>query len=153
MVLRLLRLLLRAAAAVCVVPRIRTALLRLSGIVIGRESFVNMGVCFVDNYRGGAIQIGDRVAIAPGAMFVADSDPNASRLQAIDSFTVRGKVVIQNDAWIGAGAIILPNVTVGHCAVVGAGAIVTKDVADYAIVAGNPARSIGDVREKQGWNT
>ena len=45
-----------------------------------------------------------------------------------------------NDAWIGTGAIILPNVTIGEQAVVGAGAVVTKDVPRRAIVAGVPAR-------------
>lgn len=152
MVSRLLRLALRACAAVCVAPGLRMALLRLSGIKIGVKTFVNMGVRFVDNYRGSAIQLGDRVAIAPGAMFIADSDPNDSRLGVIESFHIRGQVVVQDDAWIGAGAIILPNVTVGQFAVVGAGAIVTRNVEDYAIVVGNPARKIGDVREKPGWS-
>ncbi|MEO0958966.1 MAG: chloramphenicol acetyltransferase [Pseudomonadota bacterium] len=50
--------------------------------------------------------------------------------------------VIGHDTWLGHGAMIKPDVTVGHGAVVGAGAVVTKDVAPYAIVAGNPARPI-----------
>ena len=53
-----------------------------------------------------------------------------------------GPVHIKTGAWIGSGAIVLPSVTVGQQAVVAAGSIVTKDVADYAIVAGNPARTI-----------
>ncbi len=152
MFVRVFRLLLRACAGVCVSPRLRVTLLRLSGIEIGSRSFVNLGVRFVDNYRGGAIRLGERVAVAPGAMFVADSDPNDSQLRTIGSFHIRGRVTIEDDAWIGAGAIVLPNVAVGRCAVVGAGAIVTKNVEEYAIVAGNPARPIGDVREKPGWH-
>jgi chloramphenicol O-acetyltransferase type B len=54
----------------------------------------------------------------------------------------RGKVVIGNDVWVGARAIVLSNVTIGDGAVIGAGAIVTKDVSPYAIVAGNPAQLI-----------
>jgi len=53
-----------------------------------------------------------------------------------------GKIIIQDDAWIGAGAIILPNVTIGKGAVVGAGAVVTKDVPPYTVVAGVPAKEI-----------
>jgi phosphonate metabolism protein (transferase hexapeptide repeat family) len=53
------------------------------------------------------------------------------------------KVTIGHDVWIGHGAIILPGRTIGTGAVVAAGAVVTKDVAPYAIVAGNPARLIG----------
>ena len=52
------------------------------------------------------------------------------------------RVVIGNDVWIGHGVIILPSVTIGNGAVVGAGAVVTKDVPDFAIVAGNPAKVI-----------
>jgi len=53
-----------------------------------------------------------------------------------------GKILIQDDAWIGAGAIILPNVTIGRGVVVGAGAVVTKDVPPYTVVAGVPAKEI-----------
>lgn len=52
------------------------------------------------------------------------------------------RVVIGNDVWIGRSAIVLPGVEIGHGAVVGAGAVVTKPVAPYAVVAGNPARLI-----------
>ena len=48
-------------------------------------------------------------------------------------------------AWIGANAIILPNVNIGKCSIVGSGAVVTKSVSDYEIVAGNPAKKIGMV--------
>lgn len=54
----------------------------------------------------------------------------------------RGRVTIGNDVWIGARAIVLSNLTIGDGAVIGAGAVVTKDVPRYAIVAGNPARLI-----------
>jgi phosphonate metabolism protein (transferase hexapeptide repeat family) len=52
------------------------------------------------------------------------------------------RVVIGHDVWIGHGAIVLPGLRIGHGAVVAAGAVVTKDVADYAVVAGVPARRI-----------
>ena len=51
-------------------------------------------------------------------------------------------VLIKESAWIGAGATILPGVCVGRHAVVGAGSVVTKDVPDYAVAVGNPARVI-----------
>ena len=53
---------------------------------------------------------------------------------------VKGPTVIGSDVWIGRNAIILPGLKIGHGAVVGAGAVVTKDVPPYAIVAGNPAK-------------
>lgn len=62
---------------------------------------------------------------------------------------VGGGVRIEDDCWIGAGAIILNGVTIGKGSVVGAGAVVTKDVAPYTIVAGNPARKIKDIEIEQ----
>lgn len=53
-----------------------------------------------------------------------------------------GKVTIGNDVWIGMRSVIMPGVNIGNGAVVGAGAVVTKDVPDYAIVGGVPARVI-----------
>lgn len=52
------------------------------------------------------------------------------------------KVIIKNDVWIGAHVVIMPGITIGNGAIIGAGAIVTKDVADYEIVAGVPAKHI-----------
>ena len=57
-------------------------------------------------------------------------------------------IVIGKDVWIGAQAGIVDGVTIGDHAVVGMGSIVTKDVPDWAIVAGNPAKVIGDRRDK-----
>lgn len=56
--------------------------------------------------------------------------------------TTKGNVIIKNDVWIGYGATIMSGVTIGNGAVISAQAVVAKDVPDYAIVAGNPARTI-----------
>ena len=58
------------------------------------------------------------------------------------------KTLVKRRAAIGSNATIIAGITIGECALVGAGAVVTKDVPDYAIVAGVPARVIGDVRER-----
>lgn len=61
---------------------------------------------------------------------------------ALDAFAAAGDTVIGNDVWIGTEAIIMPGVRIGHGAVIGTRALVTKDVEPYAIVVGNPARVI-----------
>ncbi|RDI19089.1 chloramphenicol O-acetyltransferase type B [Pseudacidovorax intermedius] len=61
---------------------------------------------------------------------------------ARDAFIPAGNTVIGNDVWIGAEAMVLPGVSIGHGAVIGSRAVVTRDVAPYAIVAGNPAKEI-----------
>jgi acetyltransferase-like isoleucine patch superfamily enzyme len=125
-------------------------LFRLSGIEIGEDTFINMRTFFIDNYRGkGRIKFGKRVAIAPNVIFIVDSDPNNSLLKNIQGFITQGSIEVKDDAWIGAAAIIMPNVCVGRSSIIGAGAVVTKDVEDYAIMAGNPARKIGDTRDEK----
>ncbi|MHA1988981.1 MAG: DapH/DapD/GlmU-related protein, partial [Promethearchaeota archaeon] len=54
----------------------------------------------------------------------------------------KGTIELQNDCWIGAGAIVMPNITIGERAIVGAGAVVTKDVPPDTVVAGVPAKVI-----------
>ncbi|WP_421718520.1 type B chloramphenicol O-acetyltransferase [Algiphilus sp.] len=62
--------------------------------------------------------------------------------EACDGFERAGDTIVGSDVWIGAEAMILPGVTIGHGAVIGSRAVVTKDVEAYAIVGGNPARHI-----------
>ncbi len=62
--------------------------------------------------------------------------------ESVDGFTVAGNTVVGNDVWIGSEAMIMPGVTIGDGAVIGSRALVTKDVAPYAIVGGNPAKLI-----------
>ncbi len=66
-----------------------------------------------------------------------------------DMFIFDGGVKICNDCWIGAGAIVLNGITIGEGDVVGAGAVVTKDVEPYTIVVGNPAHKIKDIQMEQ----
>lgn len=108
-----------------------------SNFVMGDHSVVNQR-CRLDN-RGG-IYIGNNVSIsAEVCILTADHDPQNP------TFAGRvGRVSIQDYAFIGTRAMILPGVTVGEGAVVAAGAVVTKDVAPYTIVAGVPARKIGE---------
>ncbi len=91
------------------------------------------------NSKGG-LEIGNHVDIASQVMlWTSEHDIHSSDMKAIEE-----KVIIKDYVFIGPRAIILPGVTVGEGAVVGAGAIVTKDVPDRAIVAGIPAKKIGE---------
>jgi len=93
------------------------------------------------------IIIGDRVLLGSGAL-ITDNDAHPIHPNKRNDYNYLGKspVRIGADVFIGARAIILKGVTIGEGAVVGAGAIVTRPVPAYAIVAGNPARVIGDSR-------
>lgn len=97
------------------------------------------------------VTIEDEVFIGHGVMFINDRYPRATNeegeLQTEDDWELL-ITRLKNRASIGSNATILGNVTIGQNAVVGAGAVVNKDVPDYAIVAGVPARVIGDVRDR-----
>lgn len=93
------------------------------------------------------IHIEDDVYITRGAKIISHTSfTPVAQIETGVEYTI-GEVIIKKGAYIGVNAIILPSVTVGFCSIVGAGAVVTKDVPPYAIVGGSPARVIGDVRK------
>jgi UDP-2-acetamido-3-amino-2,3-dideoxy-glucuronate N-acetyltransferase len=90
------------------------------------------------------VEIEDEVFVGHGVVFVNDRFPRATtddgRLQTDDDWTVM-RVLVRRRASIGSGAVILGGVEIGEHAVVGAGAVVTRDVAPGAVVVGSPARA------------
>lgn len=98
------------------------------------------------------VTIEDEVFIGHGVMFTNDRYPRAvnddSTLQTEADWTVV-PTRVRRRAAIGSNVTIIGGVTIGEFALVGAGAVVTRDVADYSIVAGVPARVVGDVRDRR----
>ncbi|HBQ63535.1 MAG TPA: acetyltransferase [Clostridiales bacterium] len=107
-------------------------------IEIGEDSGIGLD-CRVN----GPLQIGRDVMMAPDVMIFTQNH-ETSRLDIPMRLQTAPKrpVVIGDDVWIGARVIILPGVRVGNGAILAAGAVVTRDVPDYAIIGGNPARVI-----------
>lgn len=113
-------------------------------ISIGQGVWINRGCEFYGSMLAGNAQItiGDHCALGPRVR-VLSATHNYRQLDLPDE---AASVCIGHHVWIGAGATILPGVTVGDGAIVAAGSVVTKDVAPFSIVAGNPARFL-KVRE------
>jgi len=143
--------------------RLKRVLMRWRGARVGVRPKIWRDV-WVDDYRRlsigadvsigksamlgciGGVTVGDRVMIAHGAQVLSAGhripgagEPMTMRFAGLDV----APITIEDDAWIGAGAIVLPGVTVGQGAVVAAGAVVTKDVERFTIVGGVPSVVIG----------
>jgi len=117
---------------------------------IGRDCNINAH-CFIENdvvlgdrvtvkcgvYLWDGLRVADDVFIGPNATFTNDRLPRSKHYP--DSFA---ETVIEQGASIGAAAVILPGLTIGSGAMVGAGAVVTRDVPPRALVVGNPARIV-----------
>lgn len=91
---------------------------------------------------GGGVSIGNRVLIASGVAIASGAHPITPPRWGRNVFQ---PIRIEDEVWIGANAVILPGVTIGEGAIVAAGAVVTRDVPPYTVVAGVPARVIKEV--------
>ncbi|MBN1260167.1 MAG: N-acetyltransferase [Anaerolineae bacterium] len=123
--------------------------------IFGKGVYVDFGVRIGNNvkvqnyvsiYHG--VEIEDGVFIGPHVCFTNDNLPRAinadGTLKSADDW-VLGRILVKRGASLGANSTILPKVVIGAWALVGSGAVVTKDVPDYGLVVGNPARLIGFV--------
>ncbi len=106
-------------------------------VIIGDRVTIKCGVQVWDGVR-----IGDDVFVGPNATFTNDRFPRSKQHLASAQ---RPRTIVRQGASIGANATILPGLTIGERAMVGAGAVVTRDVPDDSIVVGNPARIVGYV--------
>ncbi len=109
-------------------------------VIVGNRVTIKSGVQL---WNG--ISLEDDVFVGPNATFTNDPFPRSKQYQ--ESFT---RTVIRRGASIGANATILPGLTIGQYAMVGAGTVVTKDVPPFAIVAGNPAQITGYIQTNKG---
>lgn len=108
------------------------------GIRLGEHVFINANCTFLD---GAFITIGAHTLIGPDVKIYTPHHP-MDYIDRRENREYAYPVTIGEDCWIGGGAVICPGVTIGSRSVVGAGSVVTKDVAPDTLVAGNPARII-----------
>ena len=110
----------------------------------GSFIYANFNLTLVDD---GDIYIGDHVMIGPNVVIATASHPIDPELRR-QGLQYNQPVRIGENAWIGAGVVVLPGVTIGKNAVIGAGSIVTKDIPDNCVAVGNPCRVLRAVSEK-----
>ena len=123
--------------------------------ILGKDVYVDESVTVGDDVKiqNGAqlfhgVTVESGAFIGPGAILTNDRYPRSvtpsGTLKDASDWTV-GRILVQRGASIGAGAVILPDVTIGSWALVGAGAVVTEDVPPHGLVVGNPARLVGRI--------
>ena len=110
----------------------------------GSFIYANFNLTLVDD---GDIYIGDHVMIGPNVVIATASHPIDPDLRR-KGLQYNQPVRIGENAWIGAGVVVLPGVTIGKNAVIGAGSVVTKDIPDNCVAVGNPCRVLREVSEK-----
>jgi len=96
--------------------------------------------------------VGNHVLIGPGVIFTNDNEPSV--LKSRQKTWTLEPVRVEDYAVLGAGSVLLPGVCIGARSVVAAGSVVTRDVEPWAVVMGNPAKKVGDIREspyKERW--
>lgn len=123
-------------------PGARIWIHRRRGVKIGENTMIGLNV-YLDLAFPNFITIGSNVSLAGWNCVLCHSTPYAHFDHVLESYVA--PVVIEDNAWIATGAIILAGVTVGKGSIVSAGAVITKDVPPYTIVGGGPAKVIGQV--------
>ena len=114
--------------------------LRSYGIHVGDNCYI--GIKHIDIAHGFLISIGNNVTVSSARILAHD----ASTKRYL-GYSKVGKVTIEDNTFIGAGAIILPGVHIGKNVIIGAGAVVTRDIPDHCVVAGNPAKFVCSTEE------
>lgn len=107
-------------------------------LTLADKVFINVNVTLQDN---APISIGEQTMVGPNVQFYTSSHPLDAELRCSGLETAKA-IKVGKRVWIGGGAIIMPGVTIGDDAIIGAGALVTKNVATKTVVAGNPAKPI-----------
>ncbi len=111
-----------------------------SGLEIGERTFIGSYACI---YGSGDVRIGRDCLIAAYSVIVANNHKFADPSKKIrDQGVTRKGIVIEDDCWLGAGVKVLDGVTIGQGSVIGAGAVVTKDIPPYSVAVGVPAKVV-----------
>ncbi|MBU7016975.1 MAG: acyltransferase [Theionarchaea archaeon] len=119
---------------------------RLRGVKVGKNVKISHDV-LLDPVEPGSIMLEDNVIIGTRVTIFAHTNPTLPLYEYIGGRTVE-PVQIKEGASIEMGAFILPGVTVGRCAVVRAGAVVTKDIPDFTVAEGIPAKQVGSQKNE-----
>jgi maltose O-acetyltransferase len=112
-----------------------------TNVSIGDDFYANVGCVFLDCAR---IEIGDRVLFGPNVQLYAATHPVEAEARRV-GLEYALPITIGDDVWLGGAVVVVPGVTIGERAVVGAGSVVTKDVPAEVVAAGSPCRPLHEL--------
>lgn len=112
-------------------------------VYFGKNVYANFNLTIVDD---GIVRIGDAVQFGPNVTITTASHPIDPELRQ-QGLQYNVDVIIGENAWLGAGVIVLPGVTIGENAVIGAGSVVTRDIPPNVVAVGNPCRVLREIGE------
>ena len=130
---------------------IRPKLWRMMGCRVGKNVFIGYEV-WMDIGNAGLIEIEDGVHITNRCLILCHQRDSKDYYNGDDSTKLpykKGKVILKRGCMLGMGTIVLPGVTVGEGTLIAAGSIVTRDIPDWTVAAGNPARVIREIKERE----
>lgn len=128
-------------AYACPSNGLRIKLHRMRGVTIGKKVYLGM-FCFLDNLYPEYIYIDDNASVNAGTMILTHFNPMKQYAPILKARVA--PVVIQKKAIVAVRSVLLPGVTIGESSIVSAGSVVEKDVPDYTLVRGNPAKKVTD---------
>lgn len=105
------------------------------GISLGHDTFINYGATILD---GGRVRIGNYVKIGPNCQLYTPLHPHDWQRRR-EPLEIDRPITIGDDTWLGGGVIVCPGVTIGARCIIAAGSVVTRDIPDDCLAAGNPA--------------
>lgn len=111
----------------------------------GKGIYCNFGVTFVDDTH---IYVGDYTEFGPNVTVATAGHPILPELRGARPLQYNVPVKIGKNCWIGAGAVLVPGVTVGDNTVIGAGSVVVKDIPSNVVAAGNPCKVLREINER-----
>lgn len=127
--------------------KVRNWSLKALGYEVGEGTYFADDLIITLAYANrGHLHLGQRVSIGPGCILVLAAHANNSKVKQQIPEKERW-IRLEDDVWLGAGVIVLPQITIGEGAIIGAGAVVTKDIPPHSVAVGNPARVIKSVGE------
>lgn len=140
------KLILKNVLKITPFQKLRRRIWRKLGNILGEGAYINNSLNLLDaDDLDVNIILGNRVATAPGVTFITDSGPNNSiigKSEKCSRYIRKGTIEVGDDTWIGANVVIQPGIKIGKCCIIGSMSNVTKDIPDYSLAYGNPAKVV-----------